>query len=124
MNVEVMPFELVFDRRVNFAPRAILDLGRAPFPRALMRRHAIQEHDGLDAFEVVPLALIRDDGGRRHFALWRHAGNPPDQAAIHLPLGTAAAPDLQDIMAAMSVPAAAILWLDESAGSRLLSRAG
>ena len=126
MNVEGRPFANVLDGVDNFVPRAIVDIALAEVPRGLMLQYGEKGQDGLDDFEVAPLALVMDDGSTRRFALWRHQGNPKHQIAIHLPLREEFQLVLTDIMTAMDVPAAAIVWMDQPAPSgsndRLLKR--
>lgn len=114
MKVTPSSFDAVFDGKVNFVPRAILDISRDDVPkvRDLMSKHAIHGEDGLDEYDAVPMVLHTDDGHTRRFALWRHAHNPKGHVAIQLPLGQDFQDTLMGILQAMRIPAAAIVWLD------------
>jgi len=116
MKVTPSSFDAVFDGTANFVPRAILDISRVDVPniRDLMSKRAIHGEDGLDKYDAVPMILHTDDGHMRRFALWRHAHNPAGQVAIQLPLGEDYRDTLLGIMQAMRIPAAAIVWLDET----------
>jgi hypothetical protein len=113
MKIAGMPVDQVFNGTANFVPRAILDLGRADIPDVrLLLQNAITGVDNLDQFVAVPLVLVMDNGRRRHFALWRHQNNPPQQVAIQLPLGEEFQDALAGILTVWKVPAAALIWLD------------
>lgn len=112
MRVDVKPFDAVFDGTINFVPRAVIDLGRAPELQDLMLNQAVRGEDGLDRFDAVPLVLTADDGRRHRYALWRYKHSPPGQVAIQLPLDDEFQEALAGIMTAMKIPAAAVVWLD------------
>ena len=119
MKVTPSTFDAVFDGTANFVPRAILDISRVDVPnvRDLMSKRAIHGEDGLDEYDAVPMILHTDDGHTRRFALWRHTHNPAGQVAIQLPLGEDFQDTLMEILQAMRIPAAAILWLDAAVTS-------
>ena len=119
MKVTPSSFDAVFDGKVNFVARAILDLNRANVPkvRHLMLNRAIHGEDGLDEYDAVPMVLHTDDGHARRFALWRHAHNPEGQVAIQLPLEEEFQDTLMGIFQVMRIPAAAIVWLDAPVAS-------
>jgi hypothetical protein len=120
MTVSVEPFEAVFDGSANFVPRAVVDLARGDtcVLRGLLQEQGVHGEDGLDAFTAVPMTVKLRNGRQHRFALWRHDGNPESQVALHFPLDDEYRHVLAEVMAALSVPAEALVWLDSAAVPR------
>ena len=108
MNIRQVAFADVFNGKLNYGPQAIVNVPLA----AVVQRFDLKVEtgeDGLDRFEAVPMVLI-GKGGHIPFALWRHAHNPPDTFAIHMPIYVDNRRPLALILRALGLPKEAVLW--------------